>query len=206
MVAFACTQLTRPGGRKAGLAQPGAEPLCTRTRIRRVDASDPLRCIRVCCTCVIGCRQRGIILPFAVSDREGVVPFYVSPRDGCSSLRRSHKPARGGWKSNGTRGDHECHSHSSPCSPFAPHGGASLTRTPSGFVRNSCAKTVETRLVPAVSLRTVLLDWLPGWQVSRLKIDAQARAAPLLKIDARVLCASVHVTCTRMRAWAWAWA
>ena len=30
---------------------------------------------------------RGVILPFAVSDRAGIVPFHVSPRDGCSSLR-----------------------------------------------------------------------------------------------------------------------
>lgn len=44
---------------------------------------------------------RGVILPFAVSERQGVVPFYVSPRDGCSSLRKTHRPERGGWKSNG---------------------------------------------------------------------------------------------------------
>ena len=85
---------------------------------------------------------RGVILPFAVSDRAGIVPFHVSPRDGCSSLRRPQTPKRGGWKSN-------------------------------GFVRNACAKTVETRMVPAITLRTVLEEWLRGWRVSRLKIDAQ---------------------------------
>ena len=85
---------------------------------------------------------RGIILPFAVSDRSGVVPFYVSPRDGCSSLRKTHRPERGGWKTN-------------------------------GFVRNACAKTVEVRHVPAITLRTVLSEWLPGWRIAKLKIDAQ---------------------------------
>lgn len=85
---------------------------------------------------------RGIMLPFAVSDHAGVVPFYVSPRDGCSSLRRVHKPQRGGWQNN-------------------------------GFVRNACAKTVETRQVPAITLRTVLGEWLRDWRVARLKIDAQ---------------------------------
>ena len=85
---------------------------------------------------------RGVILPFAVSDRSGVVPFYVSPRDGCSSLRKTHRPERGGWRTN-------------------------------GFVRNSCAKTVQIRHVPAITLRTVLGEWLPGWRVAKLKIDAQ---------------------------------
>ena len=85
---------------------------------------------------------RGVILPFAVSDKSGVVPFYISPRDGCSSLRKTHTPTRGGWTNN-------------------------------GFVRNACAKTVEVRQVPAVSLRTVIEEWLRGWRVSQLKIDAQ---------------------------------
>jgi FkbM family methyltransferase len=100
---------------------------------------------------------RGIILPFAVSDRSGVVPFYVSPRDGCSSLRRVQRPERGEWRNN-------------------------------GFVRNECAKTTSTRHVPAVSLRTVLEEWLRGWQVSRLKIDAQGSDLSILVgAGARVL-------------------
>ena len=36
---------------------------------------------------------RGIILPFAVSDRAGVVPFYVSHADGCS-LAAQDAPTR----------------------------------------------------------------------------------------------------------------
>lgn len=100
---------------------------------------------------------RGIILPFAVSDRSGVVPFHVSPRDGCSSLRRVRRPERGGWRNN-------------------------------GFVRNACAKTTSIRHVPAVSLRTVLEEWLWGWQVSRLKIDAQGSDLSVLSgAGARVL-------------------
>ena len=27
--------------------------------------------------------------------------------------------------------------------------------------------------MPAITLRTVLTEWLPGWRVSKLKIDAQ---------------------------------
>lgn len=86
--------------------------------------------------------ERGVILPFAVSDRAGVVPFYVSPRDGCSSLNRVHAPKHGGWRTN-------------------------------AFVRQACARTVHIRQVPAVTLETILRDWLPGWHVKRLKIDAQ---------------------------------
>ena len=93
--------------------------------------------------------ERGVILPFAVSDHEGVVPFYVSPRDGCSSLRRTHTPQHGGWKSN-------------------------------GFVTRACAKTVQTRMVPAITLRRVLVEWLAGWPVARLKIDAQGADLSLL--------------------------
>ena len=93
--------------------------------------------------------ERGVILPFAISDREGVVPFYVSPRDGCSSLRRTHTPQHGGWKGN-------------------------------GFVTRACAKTVQTRMVPAVTMRRVLDEWLAGWDVARLKIDAQGVDLSLL--------------------------
>lgn len=115
---------------------------------------------------------RGVILPLAVSDREGVVPFYVSPRDGCSSLRRTHRPERGGWRTN-------------------------------GFVRNACAKTVQVRPVPAVTLRTVLDEWLAGWQVARLKIDAQgadlallaAAGAPLLRRVDEVSLEVLHDSC-----------
>ena len=116
--------------------------------------------------------SRGVILPFAVSDRSGVVPFYVSPRDGCSSLRRTHRPERGGWRNN-------------------------------GFVRNACAKTVETRHVPAVTLRTVLDEWLPGWRVTRLKVDAQgsdlsvlasAGASALRRVD-EVSMETLHDDC-----------
>ena len=95
--------------------------------------------------------ERGIILPFAVAEREGVLPFHVSPRDGCSSLREVHVPRHGGWKGN-------------------------------GFIRNACAKTVQVRHVPAVTLRTVLGEWLAGWRVERLKIDAQG--ADLAVLDA----------------------
>jgi len=116
--------------------------------------------------------ERGVILPFAVSDREGVVPFYVSPRDGCSSLRKTHTPQHGGWKSN-------------------------------GFVTRACAKTVQTRMVPAVTLRRVLDDWLAGWSVTRLKIDAQgadlsllaAAGAGLLRRVAEVSLETLHDSC-----------
>jgi hypothetical protein len=116
--------------------------------------------------------ERGIILPFAVSDKEGVVPFYVSPRDGCSSLRRAHAPQHGGWKGN-------------------------------GFVSRACAKTIETRLVPAVSMRTVLEGWLQGWNITRLKIDAQgadlsllaATGTSLLRRVGEVSLETLHDTC-----------
>jgi FkbM family methyltransferase len=116
--------------------------------------------------------SRGIILPFAVSDRSGVVPFYVSPRDGCSSLRKTHRPERGGWRSN-------------------------------GFVRNACAKTVQVRHVPAITLATVLGEWLPGWRVAKLKIDAQgsdlgvlmAAGASLLRRVDEVSMETLHDSC-----------
>ena len=60
---------------------------------------------------------RGVILPFAVSDKAGMADFHVSPRDGCSSLRAVHAPTRGSWRTN-------------------------------HFVRNSCARTVQTRCAP----------------------------------------------------------
>ena len=105
--------------------------------------------------------ERGVLLPFAVAEHEGVVPFHVSPRDGCSSLRKVHVPQHGGWKS-------------------------------SGFIRGACAKTVQVRRVPAVTLRTVLGEWLPGRRIARIKIDAQgsdlgvlaaAGAANLARVD-----------------------
>ena len=116
--------------------------------------------------------SRGIILPFAVSDRSGVVPFYVSPRDGCSSLRKTHRPERGGWRNN-------------------------------GFVRHACAKTVQVRHVPAVTLATVLGEWLPGWRVAKLKIDAQgsdlgvlmAAGASLLRRVNEVSMETLHDSC-----------
>ena len=45
--------------------------------------------------------DRGIVLPFAVADHEGLLPFHISPRDGCSSLRRTRTPRHGGWRGNG---------------------------------------------------------------------------------------------------------
>jgi FkbM family methyltransferase len=116
--------------------------------------------------------SRGVVLPFAVSDREGIVPFYVSPRDGCSSLRKTQRPKRGGWKTN-------------------------------GFVRNACARTIETRQVPAITLRTVLGEWLAGWHVTRLKIDAQgsdlsvlaAAGAPLLRRVGEISMETLHDSC-----------
>ena len=44
--------------------------------------------------------SRGVILPFAVSDKEGMADFHVSPRDGCSSLRAAHAPKHGAWARN----------------------------------------------------------------------------------------------------------
>tara|TARA_B110001452_G_scaffold82847_1_gene67772 strand:+ start:796 stop:1698 length:903 start_codon:yes stop_codon:yes gene_type:complete len=94
--------------------------------------------------------DRGIILPFAVSDRNGVADFHVSPRDGCSSLKRMHTPKHGGWARN-------------------------------GFVRAACAKTVDVRQVPTVTLRTVLGEWLAGWPVYRMKIDAQGHDLAVIR-------------------------
>lgn len=85
---------------------------------------------------------RGVALPFAVSDHEGFSDFHVSPRDGCSSLKRQHKPERGDWKSR-------------------------------SFIMRECAKTVQVRRVPCITLRTVLQSWLGGRPVARIKIDAQ---------------------------------
>ena len=85
--------------------------------------------------------KRGVVLPFAVSDHEGLADFHVAPRDGCSSLRSMHAPRYGSWNTSWTR--------------------------------TQCARSVEIRRVPTVTLRTVLGQWLPGWRVKRLKIDAQ---------------------------------
>ena len=85
--------------------------------------------------------SRGVVLPFAVSDREGLADFYVAPRDGCSSLRAMHAPRHGSWNIS--------------------------------WFRTQCARSVEVRRVPTVSLRTVLGQWLPGWRVKRMKVDVQ---------------------------------
>ena len=89
-----------------------------------------------------------------MSDRDGVADFHVSPRDGCSSLRRVHTPKHGGWVRN-------------------------------GFIRSACAKTVDVRQVPTVTLRTVLREWLPGWEVSRMKVDAQGHDLAVIEMAGR---------------------
>ncbi|KAL3919180.1 MAG: hypothetical protein SGPRY_005725 [Prymnesium sp.] len=94
--------------------------------------------------------QRGIALPFAVSDHDGFADFHISPRDGCSSLRPAHTPEYGNWKYR-------------------------------SMILNACAKTVELRRVPCVSLRTVIHDWLGGHPVSRIKIDAQAHDLEIVR-------------------------
>ena len=45
--------------------------------------------------------ERGVALPFAVSDHNGFADFHVSPRDGCSSLREPQQPKFGNWKGMG---------------------------------------------------------------------------------------------------------
>ena len=47
--------------------------------------------------------KRGVVLPFAVSDHEGLADFHVAPRDGCSSLRSMHAPRYGSWNTSWTR-------------------------------------------------------------------------------------------------------
>ena len=92
--------------------------------------------------------KRGVVLPFAVSDHEGLADFHVAPRDGCSSLRSMHAPRFGSWNTSWTR--------------------------------TQCARSIENRRVPTVTLRTVLGRWLPGWRVKRLKIDAQGEDLAVL--------------------------
>ena len=58
-----------------------------------------------------------------------------------------------------------------------------------GFVRNACAKTVWIRQVPAITLRTVLGEWILGWRVARLKIDAQGSDLSVLEAAERLCCA-----------------
>ena len=81
------------------------------------------------------------------------LPFAVSDRDGFSDF---HVSPRDGC--------------SSLRPPQRPNRGNWKSR---GFIAKDCARTVQVRRVPCVSLRTVLHDWLGGRPVARVKIDAQ---------------------------------
>ena len=87
---------------------------------------------------------QGIILPLAVGTADGNATFHVSQLDGCSSLL-PHQRARDG-------------SHAG----YPKHA------------RTSCLDVVEQRVVPTVSLQTVLQRWVPAHlTLTRLKVDAQ---------------------------------
>ncbi|CAE7575529.1 unnamed protein product [Symbiodinium necroappetens] len=96
---------------------------------------------------------RALALPYAVDACPmGQAVFHVTPVDGCSSLLV-------------------------PAEQFQSRNQESLesgrgTSWPK-WVEQECSVLKERRVVPCVSLRTVLGDWLQGRPVARVKVDAQ---------------------------------
>ncbi|CAE7942205.1 unnamed protein product [Symbiodinium necroappetens] len=92
--------------------------------------------------------SRGVMLPYAVGcpASDEVALFHVGLADVCSSLLNISEGFRGqGWS----------------------HWFKDL--------KDTCAKEMDVRLVPCISLETVIRDWLLGGHISFLKIDAQGK-------------------------------
>ncbi|CAE7235626.1 unnamed protein product [Symbiodinium sp. CCMP2592] len=92
--------------------------------------------------------SRGVMLPYAVGcpPSDEVALFHVGLADVCSSLLNISEGFRGqGWS----------------------HWFKDL--------KDTCAKEMDVRLVPCISLETVIRDLLLGGHISFLKIDAQGK-------------------------------
>lgn len=89
--------------------------------------------------------EHGLVLPFAVGC-SGSAAFHVAQVDGCSSVL----PMRG-----------------------SAFGADPKSAKWPAWVKDDCAKDLEQRTVPCVSLEQVIGDWLGGKDVAHIKIDAQ---------------------------------
>ena len=115
-------------------------------------------------------RSSAIMVPLAVADLDNrMAKFHVSSVDGCSSL------------------------HSQRSREELQKGGWTKSRTAS-FVQAGCAgdrDAVEMRMVPTVTLKVVLQDWLGGREVEFMHIDVQGAELSVLR-SARDRLQQVH--------------
>ena len=107
--------------------------------------------------------RRALALPHAVDACLGgpmgpAAVFHVTPVDGCSSLL-------------------------APSEHFQSRNQESLESGTSWpeWVEQECSVLKERRVVPCVSLRTVIGDWLQGRPVARVKVDAQGMDLQVVK-------------------------
>ena len=105
--------------------------------------------------------RRGMVLPYAVDSCSGdTAVFHVAPLDGCSSLR-------------------------APTSDFKTQN-RETGQTPEGmswpkWVEDTCSRLLERRVVPCISLATVIGEWLGGRHIARIKVDAQGSDLDVIK-------------------------
>eukprot|EP00931_Biecheleriopsis_adriatica_P073377 TRINITY_DN47675_c0_g1_i1.p1 TRINITY_DN47675_c0_g1~~TRINITY_DN47675_c0_g1_i1.p1 ORF type:complete len:341 (+),score=42.77 TRINITY_DN47675_c0_g1_i1:27-1049(+) len=90
--------------------------------------------------------ERGLVFPYAVGC-DGSAEFHVAAVDGCSSVLPMAE--------DNFAGDPEA------AAKWAP------------WVAQGCAKALEKRTVPCVSLEQVIGEWLGGRAITHVKIDAQ---------------------------------
>jgi FkbM family methyltransferase len=88
----------------------------------------------------------GMVIPFAVGCK-GTATFNIAPNDGCSSLLPPNPTFVSEQKRASVKWFH--------------------------WVGGSCATNAENRTVPCISLEEVIRDWLNGFNVKHIKIDAQ---------------------------------
>ena len=100
---------------------------------------------------------RALVLPYAVDACEtGRAVFHVTFVDGCSSLLQ-------------------------PTADFRERNRASSSTAWPEWVERECAALKESRVVPCVSLQTVLGEWLGSRPVARMKVDAQGMDLQVVK-------------------------
>ena len=110
---------------------------------------------------------RGVALPYALSNEDGEGMLNVAVADGCSSLL----PPR---------------TRASDLSEYA------ATNPSQRHVNGSCTDVEAVRHVPTVTLRTVLLSWLPARvRASRLKVDAQGMDIAIVESAGRAALAAL---------------
>jgi FkbM family methyltransferase len=102
-------------------------------------------------------RGSGVMVPIAIADNDNqMAEFHVSRSDGCSSLnhqRSESELAKGGWTQSDV----------------------------AQRVRSGCGNTMETRMVPTVTLEVVLRTWLAGRRVQFMHVDVQGSELQVLR-------------------------